>query len=180
MQLFYGVPDDIENWMSLVTRVRWNFPGLETQEKLDEHKATVLRFMGKRQAICVKEGNEIAGVMLFSRGHNMICCASGSACTYENRMSNNVGIEMASVIPNFHGKYDIYDLVSCTAPRRLLIVSSDEDKYSKDASYVVEKASPVYKEFDALHNLQHKRYKGGHALTKERFDDIIEWVCMNS
>lgn len=107
-------------------------------------------------------------------------CASGSACTYENRMSNNVGIEMASVIPNFHGKYDIYDLVSCTAPRRLLIVSSDEDKYSKDASYVVEKASPVYKEFDALHNLQHKRYKGGHALTKERFDDIIEWVCMNS
>ena len=78
MQLFYGVPEDIENWMRLVTRVRWNFPGLETQEKLDEHKATVLRFMGKRQAICVKEGNEIAGVMLFSRGHNMICCLAVS------------------------------------------------------------------------------------------------------
>ena len=78
MQLFYGVPEDIENWMSLVTRVRWNFPGLETQEKLDEHKATVLRFMGKRQAICVKEGNEIVGVMLFSRGHNMICCLAVS------------------------------------------------------------------------------------------------------
>ena len=46
-----------------------NFPGLETQEKLDEYQATVLRFMEKRQAICVKEGNEIAGVMLFSRGH---------------------------------------------------------------------------------------------------------------
>ena len=78
MQLFYGIPEDIENWMSLVTRVRWNFPGLETQEKLDEHKATVLRFMGKQQAICVKEGNEIAGVMLFSRGHNMICCLAVS------------------------------------------------------------------------------------------------------
>ena len=45
MQLFYGVPEDIENWMSLVTRVRWNFPGLETQEKLDNHKAIVLKFM---------------------------------------------------------------------------------------------------------------------------------------
>lgn len=78
MQLFYGVPKDIENWMSLVTRVRWNFPGLETQEKMDEHRATVLRFMGKRQAICVKEGNEIVGVMLFSRGHNMICCLAVS------------------------------------------------------------------------------------------------------
>lgn len=74
MQLFYGVPEDIENWMKLVNQIRWNFPGLETQERLDEHKATVLRFMGKRQAICVKVGGEIAGVMLFSRGHNMICC----------------------------------------------------------------------------------------------------------
>lgn len=72
MQLFYGVPEDIEKWMSLVTRVRWNFPGLETQEKLDDHRATVLKFMGKIQAICVKDENEIAGVMLFSRGHNMI------------------------------------------------------------------------------------------------------------
>ncbi len=78
MQLFYGVPEDIEKWMSLVTCVRCNFPGLETQERLDEHKATVLKFMGKRQAICVKEGNEIAGVMLFSRGHNMICCLAVS------------------------------------------------------------------------------------------------------
>lgn len=74
MQLFYGVPEDIEKWMRLVARVRWNFPGLETQEGLDEHRATVLRFMEKRQAICVKEENEITGVMLFSREHNMICC----------------------------------------------------------------------------------------------------------
>lgn len=74
MQLFYGVPEDIENWMKLVNQIRWNFPGLETQERLDEHKATVLKFMGKRQAICAKVGGEIAGIMLFSRGHNMICC----------------------------------------------------------------------------------------------------------
>ena len=51
MKLFYGVPEDIEKWMSLVTQVRWNFPGLETQEKLNEHRATVLKFMGKQQAI---------------------------------------------------------------------------------------------------------------------------------
>lgn len=34
MKLFYGVPEDIENWMRLVTKVRGNFPGLETQEAL--------------------------------------------------------------------------------------------------------------------------------------------------
>ena len=30
--------------------------------------------MGKRQAVCVKEEEEMAGVLLFSRGHNQICC----------------------------------------------------------------------------------------------------------
>lgn len=106
-------------------------------------------------------------------------CASGSACTYEYRMKNDVGIEMASVIPNFHGKYDVDDLASCIAPRSLLIVSAEDDKYSKDASYIVEKASPVYAEFEALQNLQHKRYPGGHELTKERFDFIIKWIETN-
>ena len=74
MQLFYGVPEDIEKWMNLVTQVRWNFPGLETPEALEEHQDTVLRFMGARQAICVKEEKEIVGVMLYSRKHNRICC----------------------------------------------------------------------------------------------------------
>ena len=78
MYVEYGITQDIDLWMALVEEVRWNFPGLETQEKLNEHRATVLKFMGKRQAICVKEGNVIAGVMLFSRGHNMICCLAVS------------------------------------------------------------------------------------------------------
>ena len=107
-------------------------------------------------------------------------CASGSACTYENRMANNVGIEMASVIPGFYSKYDIYNLVSCIAPRRLLIVSAEEDKYSRDASYIVEKAGAAYLEPGALQNLAHKRYPGGHGLTKERFDFIIKWITQMS
>lgn len=74
MRLYYGSFEDIEKWMRLVTMVRANFPGLETQKDLDEHRATVLKFMDKRQAVCVKEQNEILGVMLFSRSHNMICC----------------------------------------------------------------------------------------------------------
>lgn len=78
MRIEYGTPRDIEVWMALVKEVRWNFPGLETQEKLDEHRDTVLKFMDKQQAICVKEGNQIVGVMLFSKKHNMICCLAVS------------------------------------------------------------------------------------------------------
>ena len=103
-------------------------------------------------------------------------CASGNACTYEYRMKNGTGIELASVIPGFHGKYDIDDLVKCIAPRKLLLVSSDEDKYSMDAPYIVEKAGEKYVELGEPQNLYHKRYQGGHALTEERFADILEWI----
>ena len=102
-------------------------------------------------------------------------CASGSACTYANRMANRVGIEMASVIPNFHGRYDIDDLVACIAPRRLLIVSSEDDKYSKDAPYIEEQGRKAYAKFNASDNLEHKRFPGGHAMTKEKYDFITEW-----
>jgi len=107
-------------------------------------------------------------------------CASGSACTYEHRMANGVGIEMASVIPGFHGPYDIDDLVSLTAPRKFLLVSAEEDKYSMDAPAIVEKASKAYAEQGALQNLYHKRYPGGHALTQERFDYILAWMEANA
>jgi len=103
-------------------------------------------------------------------------CASKSACTYKNKMQNHVGIEMASVIPGFIQKYDIYDLVRCIAPRHLLIVSGEDDKYSKDADFIVEQAKSSYAEYRALDNLYHMKYSGGHHLTKEQFDFIIEWV----
>lgn len=107
-------------------------------------------------------------------------CASGSACTFEYRMMHGTGIEMASVIPNFHGKYDIDDLVTLVAPRKFLIISSDEDKYSMDAPEIVEEAGKVYSELGVAQNLVHKRYSGGHALTEERFRDIIEWIVLNA
>ena len=78
MRLYYGTPEDIDKWMELVASVRSSFPGLETQAALDEHRAVVAEFMAERQAICVKADNEIAGVMLFSRRHNMICCLAVS------------------------------------------------------------------------------------------------------
>ena len=74
----YGVPEDIDGWMRLVSEVSWNFPGLETAEKIDEHRQTVLKFMEKRQAVCVKDNGKIVGVLLFSRSRNMICCLAVS------------------------------------------------------------------------------------------------------
>lgn len=74
MELFFGIPADIDRWMALVADVRANFPGLETAEALEDHKNSVLKFMGRGEAVCMKDGDEIAGVLLFSSKHSMICC----------------------------------------------------------------------------------------------------------
>lgn len=77
-EIYYGTSEDIEAWMQLVRQVSRNFPGLETDEKIEEHKHTVLRFMAEGRALCAKEAGEIIGVLLFSTKHNMICCLAVS------------------------------------------------------------------------------------------------------
>lgn len=74
----FGTERDIEPWIELVRGMRDNFPGLETREGMDEYRSTVLEFMNENRALCVKEGAEIVGVLLFSTTHNMICCLAVS------------------------------------------------------------------------------------------------------
>ncbi len=74
MEAVWGDSSLIDSWMQLVRKVSWIFPGLETEERLDEHKKTVLKFMDKKQALCVRSRETVVGVMLFSRSRNMICC----------------------------------------------------------------------------------------------------------
>ncbi len=74
LHLEYGTPEDLENWMQLVREISHNFPGLETEKALAEHAETVRKFMRQKRAICVKAGELIVGVLLFSHTHNMICC----------------------------------------------------------------------------------------------------------
>lgn len=79
-----GTKKDIDSWMELVNMVSWNFPGLETEDKIREHKLTVLRFMEEQRAFCVKDNEKIIGVLLFSKKHNMICCLAVHPA-YRNR-----------------------------------------------------------------------------------------------
>ena len=78
MEAKYGTVLDIDSWMEMVQSVRWNFPGLETEAALNDHRKTVLRFMGERRALCVKDADTVVGVLLFSKKHNMICCLAVS------------------------------------------------------------------------------------------------------
>jgi hypothetical protein len=145
--------------------------------------------IGVLQALDFVDQNKI-GVLGHSYGGNTVLfhmamderisfgCASGCACTYQNRMDHNVGIEMASVIPGFCKQYDIDDLIRCIAPRKLLIVSADHDQYSRDAHDICQRARPYYESHNLGGELLHKRYHGGHAITEERFFNIVDWFCL--
>lgn len=64
---------DIDDWMSLVSQVKGQFPGLETEKALVEHRETVLGFVRKESAICARIGDKIVGGLLFSKEQNMLC-----------------------------------------------------------------------------------------------------------
>lgn len=79
IEIVFGTRTDIDMWMELVQKVRWNFPGLETEQALQEHRETVLEFMDEGQEICAKNDGSIVGVLLFSRKLNMLCCLAVDA-----------------------------------------------------------------------------------------------------
>jgi len=105
-------------------------------------------------------------------------CSSGAACTYANKMKSGTGIEMAEVIPEIVNRFDIADLIKCIAPRRILVVSASDDKYSRDADVIVDHAKESFANFGMEIHLKHRRYSGGHALCGDRFADIIEWITV--
>jgi dienelactone hydrolase len=98
--------------------------------------------------------------------------ASGAACTYRRRMADRTGIELASLIPGMLEVADIDDVAGLIAPRPLLLVSAPDDPYSADADAI---AAAIASRFPRA-ALRHARFEGGHALTRERFEVIVEWV----
>jgi dienelactone hydrolase len=102
--------------------------------------------------------------------------SSGAACSYRYKLAHGVGLEMALVIPGFAARFDLDDLMRCVAPRKLLIVSSDEDPLAADADDLVARARPAFQDLDAADRLLHLRTPGPHALCSERFAAIVDWV----
>ena len=73
MDILLAKKQDIYGWMNLVCKVKENFPGLETEDALNEHRSTVLDFIHKECAVCAKCDDKIVGALLFSKDNNMLC-----------------------------------------------------------------------------------------------------------
>ena len=103
-------------------------------------------------------------------------CSSGAVGSYRYKLANGIGIEMAHVIPGFVRHFDIDDLLRCVAPRRLLVVSSDGDAATADATQLVDAARGTFADLGCPDHLMHARFSGAHPLDRQRFDTIVDWV----
>lgn len=102
------------------------------------------------------------------------CCSSGALSSFNKRIDEITGIEMALIIPGFLKNYELVDVLKAIYPLRTCIISATEDKYSRDAHEILEGAKK-----DLGHQMEsvfkHFRFEGGHPLTDERLDCIIQW-----
>ena len=95
-------------------------------------------------------------------------CISGAVCSFETRRREDTGFTLFEAVPGLARLLDTHNVLSAIGPRPTLVVSGTEDKYSRDADEVVAKVKGDF--ITAL------RVERGHALDKERFDAIVDWI----
>lgn len=103
-------------------------------------------------------------------------CASGAAGSFEGRMANRFGIGFDQVVPGIARRMDFPDLVAWIAPRPLLLVAGEDDRYALDARDIAEQGRHAYRRQDADDELECQVLPGEHRLTRERHDLIVDWT----
>lgn len=99
MEIKLADKGDIDLWMKLVERVRGSFPGLETQEALEDHRTTVLGFMEKGGAVCAWEDGKLMGELLFSREESALCFLAVSPVYRRRHAAKEMVLYMLELLP---------------------------------------------------------------------------------
>ena len=97
-------------------------------------------------------------------------------CSYRHKLAAGTALEMSLIIPSFAEHYDFDDLLRCVAPRRIFVVSSDDDPQAADAEELVKNALPAFELQGCPEHLQHLRVPGRHALGQPRFEAMVDWT----
>lgn len=100
MQIRLAQIEDIDRWLELVAKVKAVFPGLETQEALFEHRATVLRFIKDCSAICATNGIKLVGELLFSAETNTLCFLASDSLYRRQHIAQNMVFSMLERMDN--------------------------------------------------------------------------------
>ncbi len=95
-------------------------------------------------------------------------CISGAVCSFETRRREGTGITLFETVPGLARDIDTHHVLAAIGPRPALVVSGTQDKYSRDADQVVAKVGGDF--------ITELRVERGHALDRDRFEAIVEWV----
>jgi hypothetical protein len=118
-------------------------------------------------------GHSYGGNTVLSQAALEPCIAysvsSGALCSYAYKHAHDIPLEMALIIPRFAMRWDLHHLLECTAGWLVLIVSAEDDKYSKDACAVIARVKPK-------DHVVHLRERNDYAMTPERSQHIINFL----
>jgi ribosomal protein S18 acetylase RimI-like enzyme len=141
--LDYAEIQDIDSWIKMVAIVRDNFPGLETSEKIEEYRQTVIKNIKRNTALCVKYEGKIVGILLFSYNSKCLSCMA----VHPNHRRNGIGSAMIEkMISLFPNNVDITvttfrkDDIKGIAPRQLYKkYGFEEDELVTEFDYPLQK-----------------------------------------
>lgn len=91
---------DIDSWMKMIDIVRDNFPGLETNEEIDDYRETVIKNIKRKTALSVKYDNEIVGAMIFSYHSHCLSCMAVHPNHRRKGIASAMIEKMLSLFPN--------------------------------------------------------------------------------
>ena len=84
----------------MVKIVRNNFPGLETSEKMEQYRQTVIKNIKRNTAICMKYEGVIVGILLFSYNSKCLSCMAVHPNHRRNGIATAMIEKMISLFPN--------------------------------------------------------------------------------
>ena len=91
---------DIDFWIKMINIVQENFPGLETTEKIEDYRQTVIKNIKRKTALCVKNEGEIVGVLLFSYNSKCLSCMAVHPNHRRKGIASAMIEKMLSLLPN--------------------------------------------------------------------------------
>jgi dienelactone hydrolase len=103
-------------------------------------------------------------------------CSSGAACSFRYKLARGIALDMSLIMPGFATHFDLQDVIGCVAPRRLFLVSADDDPSSADADQLVREALPAFEAQNCAGHLEHLRVVGVHALDSHRVHAMLNWI----
>ena len=92
--------------------------------------------------------------------------------SYKESLTEDAGIQLEFVIQGIMNQADIEDVVALIEPNNLLISATSEDKWSRGAKRIYEKAKPYFNKG----HLKLLQYEGKHEFTKEMRENAYEFL----